>query len=111
MQTATVCFVRRSAISSSNHVLWRNSIACRVLFQCRNVCKNFSWRSIFFLKAAGSCHTTVAFAEWRCGGATTNHWFFRVEQLFVMRNVAVALMANGTPSGVSSRHFANVLCG
>src|SRR5262245_6778950 len=60
IQIATACFVRHSATSSSNHVLWRNSIEWRVLFQCRNVLKNFSSRSMFFLKNDGNCHTTAA---------------------------------------------------
>jgi hypothetical protein len=35
-------------------------MACRVVSQCRNVRKNISSRSMFFLRDAGSCHTTAA---------------------------------------------------
>jgi hypothetical protein len=42
--------------SSSNQDLWRNSIACRVLFQCRKAFRNFSNRSGLFVKKLEAAH-------------------------------------------------------
>src|SRR5437879_5130692 len=88
---ATALSLRHLITPLSNQDLWRNSIACRVLFQRLRIFTNRLSRSMSFFSDAGSCQTTAkAFAERRGGIPTADHRFFHVEQLFVMRDIAVA---------------------